>query len=198
MAILKEEGNEYEIQIVNAVTGQSFKEYVKLGNQENCTDREATRYITAHPGIMFKIQITLKAGFCFKPFDAVEANLYFRGQSTYCSLAVLSDPNPDHARTKQDLRMEISCVNMSNYGKNIIGAPFVFKELKIDEKLSDQTDVIGVNPVDLGSFFVTLSRRRIAPTPNNCLLQDATTALWSAEKVDKSSFKEQGITTSIG
>lgn len=91
MAILKESVNEYEAQIVNAVTGQSFKEYVKLGDREKPDDREAERYITAYPGIMFKIQITLKTGFCFKPFDAVEANLYFKGQSTYCGLAVLND-----------------------------------------------------------------------------------------------------------
>ncbi|TGO55190.1 hypothetical protein BCON_0095g00040 [Botryotinia convoluta] len=172
MAILTEGGNEYEVQIANAVTGQSFKEYVMLGDQEKCTDREA------------------KHCFCFKPFDAVEANIYFKGQSTYCGLAVLSGPNPDHARTKQDLRMEIGCVNMSNYGKNIIGAPFVFKELKIDKNLSGQTDIIDVNPIDLGSFFVILNRRRITATPNDYLSRDTTTASWNAEKVDKSSFKE--------
>ncbi|TGO39994.1 hypothetical protein BHYA_0044g00360 [Botrytis hyacinthi] len=177
MAILTEDGNEYEVQIVNAVTGQSFQEYAMLGDQEKFTGRECKRYITAYPGIMFNIQITLKTDFCFKQFDAVEANLYFQGQTTYYGLAVLSDPNPDHTRTKQDLRMEIGCVNMSNYG---------------------QTDVIGVNPVDLGSFFVTLDRRRIAPSPNNYHSKDATTAFWNAEKVDKSSFKEQGIMNSIG
>ncbi|KAF7926378.1 uncharacterized protein EAE98_006673 [Botrytis deweyae] len=198
MAILTEGGNEYEVQIVNAVTGQSFEEYIMLGDQKIHGDGETERYITAYPGIMFKIQITLKAGFCFQQFDAVEANLYFKGQSTYCGLAVLNDPNPDHARTKQDLRMEIGCVNMSNYGENVIGAPFVFKELKIDETLSGQTDIIGVNPIDLGSFFVRLNRRRISPIPNNYLSKNTTTALWNAEKVDKSSFKEQGITNSIG
>ncbi|KAM0127075.1 hypothetical protein ACHAP3_008969 [Botrytis cinerea] len=198
MAILKESGNEYEVQIVNAVTGQSFKEYVKLGDREKPEDREAERYITSYPGIMFKIQITLKTGFCFKPFDAVEANLYFKGQSTYCGLAILNDPYPDHKCTKKDLRMEIACVNMSNYGKNLIGAPFVFKELQIDEKLSGQTDVVGVNPVDLGSFYVRLNRRKIAAMPNNYLSRDTTTALWNAEKVDKMSFKKHGITNSIG
>ncbi|CCD56055.1 hypothetical protein BofuT4_P151870.1 [Botrytis cinerea T4] len=198
MAILKESGNEYEVQIVNAVTGQSFKEYVKLGDREKPEDREAERYITSYPGIMFKIQITLKTGFCFKPFDAVEANLYFKGQSSYCSLAVLNDPYPDHKCTKKDLRMEIACVNMSNYGKNLIGAPLVFKELQIDEKLSGQTDVVGVNPVDLGSFYVRLNRRKIAAMPNNYLSRDTATALWNAEKVDKMSFKKHGITNSIG
>ncbi|KAF7944476.1 hypothetical protein EAE96_010867 [Botrytis aclada] len=199
MAILAEDGNEYEVKIVNAVTGQSFEEYVMLGDREKHSEREVERYITAYPGIMFKIQIILKTGFRFKPFDAVEANLYFKGQSTYCGLAVLSDPHPGHdARTKQDLRMEIACVNMSNYGKNIIGAPFVFKELKIDEKLSGQTDIIGVNPIDLGSFYITLNRRRIAAMPNNYLSRGTTTALWNAEKVDKSSFKERGITNSVG
>ncbi|KAM0154569.1 hypothetical protein ACHAPG_006419 [Botrytis cinerea] len=198
MAILKESGNEYDVQIVNAVTGQSFKEYVKLGDREKPEDREAERYITSYPGIMFKIQITLKTGFCFKPFDAVEANLYFKGQSTYCSLAVLNDPYPDHKCTKKDLRMEIACVNMSNYGKNLIGAPFVFKELQIDEKLSGQTDVVGVNPVDLGSFYVRLNRRKIAAMPNNYLSRDTATALRNAEKVDKMSFKKHGITNSIG
>ncbi|KAF5871093.1 uncharacterized protein Bfra_007606 [Botrytis fragariae] len=198
MAILTEDGNEYEVQIVNAVTGQSFKEYVKLGDQKIHGDREAERYITAHPGIMFKIQITLKTGFCFKPFDAVEANLYFKGQSTYYGLAVVNDPNPGRACSKQDPRMEIACVNMSNYGKNVIGAPFVFKKFKIDERLSGQTDIIGVNSVDLGSFHVTLNRRRIAATPNNYLSRDTTTALWNAEKVDTSSFEEQRITNSIG
>ncbi|EMR80962.1 hypothetical protein BcDW1_10413 [Botrytis cinerea BcDW1] len=198
MAILKESGNEYEVQIVNAVTGQSFKEYVKLGDREKPEDREAERYITSYPGIMFKIQITLKTGFCFKPFDAVEANLYFKGQSSDCSLAVLNDPYPDHKCTKKDLRMEIACVNMSNYGKNLIGAPLVFKELQIDEKLSGQTDVVGVNPVDLGSFYVRLNRRKIAAMPNNYLSRDTATALWNAEKVDKMSFKKHGITNSIG
>ncbi|KAK6595427.1 hypothetical protein H4I96_09746 [Botrytis cinerea] len=198
MAILKESGNEYEVQIVNAVTGQSFKEYVKLGDREKPEDREAERYITSYPGIMFKIQITLKTGFCFKPFDAVEANLYFKGQSSYCSLAVLNDPYPDHKCTKKDLRMEIACVNMSNYGKNLIGAPLVFKELQIDEKLSGQTDVVGVNPVDLGSFYVRLNRRKIAAMPNNYLSRDTATALWNVEKVDKMSFKKHGITNSIG
>ncbi|KAJ8068384.1 hypothetical protein OCU04_003944 [Sclerotinia nivalis] len=55
----------------------------------------------------------------------------------------------------------MDCVHLAEYGESIVGAPFVFSSLDVDEDLSNETDVIGVNPSDIGHFSVQIYRRKM-------------------------------------
>ncbi|KAF7889229.1 hypothetical protein EAF00_009529 [Botryotinia globosa] len=136
MAILTEEGNEYEVKIIDCATNQPFKEYVKLGDRESHGDSKCEPCIVARPGAKFKIEVTLMSGFCFEPFEQVQAHLCLEINGI-----------------KKHYKTFIECVNMARYGEDIVGAPFIFSSLDVDEDLLNETDVIGVDPADIGHFL---------------------------------------------
>ncbi|KAI9649996.1 hypothetical protein NHQ30_000009 [Ciborinia camelliae] len=199
MAILTEEGNEYEVRIINTATKEAFREFVKLGDRENRGDPECERYIVAQPGTAFKIEITLKAGFCFKPYNDVIALIVFGGQGICCAGKCFVDENPECALTEQDYKAQIDCVNVVGYSKDIIGAPFVFRSLDVDEDLSNQSDVIGVNPEDIGHFRIVVLRRKANLKEIKQPIENLNTnaELWDATKVDQLNFKKRGITNAV-
>lgn len=199
MAILTEEGNEYEVRIVDAQTHAPFKEYIKLGDREKLGDVECERYIVAKPGAGFKIEITLKKGFCFAPFDQVEAQLLFPGQSTWCSSVVIENKDSQSRSARDPHTVYIDCVNHVIYGRKRVGAPFVFRALKADESLSNETDVMGLDPSDLGSFKLMICRRVIdTASYRKAKGQNVHSATWIAEKIDQLNFKKHGIMNTVG
>ncbi|QSZ37870.1 hypothetical protein DSL72_008970 [Monilinia vaccinii-corymbosi] len=199
MAALTENNNEHEVEIIATATGEEFKEYVKLGGRESRGDTSCERYIVARPGAQFEVQIALLAGFCFKHFDEVEAHLYFgKENSDYCTGHLFTGKGRGFHHAKKDYKAVINCVNMEQYGEDIVGAPFVFSSLDVDEDLSNETDVTGVNPADIGHFSVEIYRLKMARQKENLDLTKRSTDIWDAKKIDQLNYKKHGITSSIG
>ena len=71
MAILTEEGNEYEVRIKRVPQGTYFKEYVKIGDREQAESTRCERYIVAEPGQRYEIEVTIKKGFEWGEFEKV-------------------------------------------------------------------------------------------------------------------------------
>jgi hypothetical protein len=68
-----------------------------------------------------------------------------------------------------------------------------------DNKLENEADVLGVNPLSLGSFFVEIFRRRVTNQLEQPLFSDATQqGIIKAQKIDQQSSKKHGITFTIG
>ncbi|TGO09249.1 hypothetical protein BTUL_0174g00320 [Botrytis tulipae] len=200
MAILTEEGNEYEVKIIDCATNQPFKEYVKLGDRESHGDSKCERYIVARPGAKFKIEVTLMSGFCFEPFEQVQAHLCLGNSNDMCAAYIFNEDKLEINGINKGYKRFIECVNMARYGEDIVGAPFIFSSLDVDEDLSNETDIIGVDPADIGHFFVTVYRRTVGKekvkTSTNPSIKPST-HLWQAKKVDQLNFKKHGVTSSI-
>ncbi|THV51409.1 hypothetical protein BGAL_0112g00310 [Botrytis galanthina] len=186
MGILTEEGNEYEVKIIDCATNQPFKEYVKLGDRESHGDSKCERYIVARPGAKFKIEVTLMSGFCFEPFQEVQAHFRLGNSNDMCAAYMFNKDKPEINDIKKDCKRFIECVNMARYGEDIVGAPFVFSSLDVDEDLSNETDIIGVDPADIGHFSVTVYRRTMEKEKIKTSREPSTkpsTDLWNAKKI---------------
>ncbi|KAF7935422.1 uncharacterized protein EAE97_008329 [Botrytis byssoidea] len=196
MAILTEEGNEYEVKIIDCATNQPFKEYVKLGDLESHGDSKCERYIVARPGAKFKIEVTLMSGFCFEPFQQVQAHLCLGSSGDRRAAYIFRKDKPEINGISKGYKGFIECVNMARYGEDIVGAPFIFSSLDVDEDLSNETDVIGLDPADIGHFSVGLYRRTMEKEKIKTSTRNSTkpsTHLWHAKKVDQLNFKKYGV-----
>ncbi|TEY54236.1 hypothetical protein BOTCAL_0240g00040 [Botryotinia calthae] len=78
------------------------------------------------------------------------------------------------------------------YGEDIVGAPFVFSSLDVDEDLSNETDILGVDPADIGHFSVAVYRRTVE-NGTITISKKPSTSVWDAKKVDQLNFKKHGL-----
>ncbi|TGO17794.1 hypothetical protein BPAE_0408g00020 [Botrytis paeoniae] len=81
------------------------------------------------------------------------------------------------------------------YGEDIVGAPFIFSSLDVDEDLSNETDIVGLNPADIGNFSVTVYRRTVEKEAIKISTKPPT-HLRDAKKVDQLNFKKHVVTSS--
>ncbi|TGO57024.1 hypothetical protein BOTNAR_0210g00120 [Botryotinia narcissicola] len=185
MAILTEEGNEYEVKIIDCATHQPFKEYVKLGDREIHGDSKCERYIVARPGAKFKIEVTLMSRFCFELFEQVQAHLCLGSAGDMCAAYIFEKDKPEINGISKGYKAFIECVNMARYGEGIVGAPFIFSSLDVDEDLSNETDVIGVDLADVGHFSVAVHRRTVERETiktSTIISTKPSTHVWHAKK----------------
>ncbi|KAE9374197.1 hypothetical protein N431DRAFT_556570 [Stipitochalara longipes BDJ] len=177
MAILSEQGNEYEVRIVRRPQNTYFDEHVKIGDRERPDAVECDRNIVAEPEQRYGIEVTLKSGFRWGEFDEVWVGLIFAG-SALASCHVF-ERQPGQFGMKKDwkctLERQVSKIAIAN------------------EYFSDEVDIQGVNPRDLTSFEVGVVRRKDNDPEYSTSNQSTPSDIWQAKKVDSESFKKHGI-----
>ncbi|KAE8450143.1 hypothetical protein EG329_006924 [Mollisiaceae sp. DMI_Dod_QoI] len=196
MAVLTDKGNNYHVRVQRVPQGTYFKEYVKIGDPEGPNDKERDRYIVAEREQKYRIEVNLGKGFRWGEYNEVHCHLKFAGY-VVASKALFRDKQGQELKEKE-VTMYLECV-MTGSNENIIGAPFTFRGLGVDENLKDETNIFELRLQDLGAIRVIISRckklglkKAVKPsfaTPQN---------LWEVDKVDPQSYKKHGITCTIG
>jgi hypothetical protein len=102
-----------------------------LGDREKPDALEIGRYIVAEPGTIYTIEITLKEGFKFDPYDHVTAELWIPGEKDApLSFKVIHDPTPNKYRTREDLYDSLRTVTNKGTSRNFSAVRSVFVVLQ--------------------------------------------------------------------
>jgi hypothetical protein len=135
MAILSEEGNEYEVHVVAACSGTAFEEYVKLGDREKLGAKRCDRYIVAKPGVSYIVKVMVKKGFNWGTYSQLTANLSFAGYDYKVAGWNLGRGAFKDDVTTEDIVMRLDCVNQPIHRLDAVGAPFTFASLIVGKFL---------------------------------------------------------------
>ncbi|KAF7889231.1 hypothetical protein EAF00_009531 [Botryotinia globosa] len=158
MAILKTELGEIEVRIKRYPEDTYHDEYIKVEGKEKSTDIDRERYIVAEPDTTFYIEVILEEGFKIGKYSSIDAFVHLPDRDkSISSIALLwrhveeSNRNAkiDHIQKMQYADVEID-------GQKMLDARFAFKKIEIDERLSEETDLMGIKPDHLMSFAVKL------------------------------------------
>lgn len=131
MAILTEEGNEYEVRIKRTHNNTYFKEYVKSGDREDQDATSIDRYIVGESGTKYSVEVTLKEGFKFAPYEEVYAAMFISGVGRSLCDEEINDPAPKYKYTDEDIHLNLAVVSNQSYYPSLFGRPFVFRSLDI-------------------------------------------------------------------
>jgi hypothetical protein len=204
MAILSQQINEVEVRIRRHPQNTYFDEYVKVGDREKTDATLCNRYIIPEPGQMYTIEVTLKRGYNFGNAGHVSASLCLPGVENPISTLQIRPPNDYKNFTKEDLKFHLSYVERVRVdGRSVSGARLVFCEVSIgisvgfnprictnpalDENLQNETNVMGVDPKDLGSLRIEVKKEKydlVTMTPAehaNMIKQDSKEVCCSCE-----------------
>ncbi|TGO09251.1 hypothetical protein BTUL_0174g00340 [Botrytis tulipae] len=158
MAILKTELGEVEVRIKRYPDDTYYDEYIKVEGKEKSTDIERERYIVAEPDTTFYIEVTLKEGFKIGKYSSIDARVCVADTNgSISSITLLSrhtEGSKRKAKTDHIQNMQYADVEID--GQKMLGARFAFKKIEIDEKLSKETDIMGIKPDHLMTFTVKL------------------------------------------
>ncbi|KAF7932187.1 hypothetical protein BELL_0358g00100 [Botrytis elliptica] len=155
MAILNTSQGEVEVRIKRYPDDTYYDEYIKVERKERGTDTKRERYIVAEPDTTYYIEVTLKAGFDFGDNDVMGANLHFSGRDKRIS-GISFWEHKYTRKLKEDIVRNIQYAYEEVVGEKVLGARFFFRQIEIDEDLSDETDVLGIHPDSLVTFSVRL------------------------------------------
>ncbi|KAH8750395.1 hypothetical protein BGZ57DRAFT_959212 [Hyaloscypha finlandica] len=213
MAILSLGPNTVKVCIRRHPQNTYFNEYVKIGDQEKTDATSCNRYIIPEPGQMYTIEVTLKRGYNFGNAGSVSASLCLPGVAKPISALQIRPPNDYKNFIKEDLKVHLTYIKRVRVdGRSISGARLVFGEVSIDEDLQNETNVMGVDPKDLGSLRIEVKKEKfdlVPMTPGEhakMIKQDSkeinnldrSQTLWDVEKIDQENFKKHGITATVG
>jgi hypothetical protein len=129
MAILAEDGNQYEVRIKRIPHNTYFEEHVKVGDREKPDAIKCDRYIVGEPGQQYAVQITIKKGFQWNQFEEVSMGLYLPGSLDPLAWTYLGKSIAGRIGNG-DVTIDLDCINHESL-RNFIGAPFSFKNLAI-------------------------------------------------------------------
>jgi hypothetical protein len=210
-----------------------------LGEREKTAATTCKRYIVGEDGVKYTIEVTLKKGFRFGEFDLVRAQLKVPGKIDSVCQKDIRKPADYKDGIKEKIKTELEYADVTVRGLKLWGARFAFRSLAlgtlfvqsisaytndiVDEKLVNETDLMGIDPESLGFFEITLRKlmwenRRLTdgkyktkvaaandafkvPPPLNSSLVVGNRKeqhLWDAQKVDEDRFKKDGIVFAIG
>ena len=131
---------------------------------------------------MYTIEVTLKRGYNFGNAGHVSASLCLPGVEKPISTLQIRPPNDYKNFTKEDLKFHLSYVERVRVdGRSVSGARLVFCEVSIgisvafnprictnpalDENLQNETNVMGVDPKDLGSLRIEVKKEKYDLVP---------------------------------
>ncbi|THV51411.1 hypothetical protein BGAL_0112g00330 [Botrytis galanthina] len=158
MAILKTELGEVEVRIKRYSDDTYYDEYIKVESKEKSTDIKRERYIVAEPDTTFYIEVILKEGFKMSKYSSIDAHVYVADTEENISSITLLSRHVDGSKRKAkiDHIKKIQYADLEIDGQKILGARFAFKKIEIDERLSKETDIMGIKPDHLMTFTVRL------------------------------------------
>lgn len=182
MAILSLGLNKVEVCIRRHPQNTYFDEYVKVGDREKTDATSCSRYIIPEPGQMYTIEVTLKRGYNFGNAGSVRASLCLPGVAKPISALQIRPPNDYENFIKEDLKVRLTYVKrVRGDGGSISGARLVWGEVSIgisvafnprictntalDEDLQNETNVMGVDPKDLGSLRIVVKKEKYDLVP---------------------------------
>jgi len=182
MAILSLGPNTVKVCIRRHPQNTYFNEYVKIGDQEKTDATSCNRYIIPEPGQMYTIEVTLKRGYNFGNAGSVSASLCLPGVAKPISALQIRPPNDYKNFIKEDLKVHLTYIKRVRVdGRSISGARLVFGEVSIgisvafnpriwsnlalDEDLQNETNVMGVDPKDLGSLRIEVKKEKFDLVP---------------------------------
>ncbi|PVH79766.1 hypothetical protein DL98DRAFT_655165 [Cadophora sp. DSE1049] len=197
MAILSEDGNEYEVRVVRVPQDTRFKEFIKVGECDNHSTKACERYIIAEPGQTYAAEVVIRRGFHWDEYDQIEIELAFADAVQPISGRYISKGEFD---TPDDYTIYLDCVNFEELGRTV-DAPFTFRKVAVDERLHHETNIIGVDPHSLSSFTVSICRDyTIFWNGSSPRSKDYRGLLetFRAASVDQQSFKKHGIMYGTG
>ena len=237
MAILKCGNEEYEVRIKRYPEKTYFDEYIKTGEREKTAATTCKRYIVGEGGVKYTIEVTLKKGFMFGEFHSVQAQLKVPGKTSPVSHKNIRRPADYKDGIKEKITTELEYADVTVRGLKFLGARFAFRSLAlgtlfvqsisaytndiVDEKLVNETDLMGIDPESLGFFKIKLHKLRwenrrltdgeyktkvaaandaskVPPSLNSSLVVgNRKQHPWDAQKVDEDSFKKDGIVYAI-
>jgi hypothetical protein len=238
MAILKGGNEEYEVRIKRYPEKTYFDEYIKTGEREKTAATKCKRYIVGEDGVKYTIEVTLKKGFMFGEFHSVQAKLKVPGKTDSVCHKNIRRPADYKDGIKEKITTELEYADVTVRGLKLMGARFAFRSLAlgtlfvqsisaytndiVDEKLVNETDLMGIDPESLGFFKITLYKLRwenrrltdgeyktkvaaandaskVPPPLNSSLVVGNRKEQhpWDAQKVDEDSFKKDGIVYAI-
>ncbi|EPE29873.1 hypothetical protein GLAREA_01033 [Glarea lozoyensis ATCC 20868] len=183
MAILSgraDGSNEVEVRVKRWPEDTYFEEYIKTGDREKATATACERYIVPEPGKQYIIEVVLKAGYDFN-CQEVRIELFFPGIEKEVSKLRIFYPGPCVGVSPDRKYTLIGTNKFEVDGRISSGARFVFNAVSIDEKLDDESDLLGIIPKSLASFQLQQITHANGP--------------WNAKLVDKESYKKHGITS---
>ncbi|KAH8755874.1 hypothetical protein F5882DRAFT_482007 [Hyaloscypha sp. PMI_1271] len=223
MAILKGGNDEYKVRIKRYPEKTYFDEYIKTGEREKTAATTCKRYIVGEDGVKYTIEVTLKKGFMFGEFHCVQAQLNVPGKIDSVCRKIILRPADYKDGIKEKITTELESADVTVRGLKLLGARFAFRSLALDEKLVNETDLMGIDPESLGFFEIALFKIRwenrrltdeeyktkvaaandaskVPPPLNSSLVvgHRKEQHLWDAQKVDEDSFKKDGIVYAIG
>ncbi|QSZ37810.1 hypothetical protein DSL72_008910 [Monilinia vaccinii-corymbosi] len=155
MAILKTRQGEVEVRIRRHPDNTYYDEYIKVQRKEIDSDDSRERYIISEPGTTYYVEVTLKEDFNFDEYDVVQANLYFRGLEESVSMTSFGKSSIS-ATVRKDRSQSIQYADVEVDGQKMLGARFAFKNIEVDESLSNETDIMDVHPDNLLTFSIKL------------------------------------------
>jgi hypothetical protein len=131
MAILSEDGNEYEVRIKRIPQDTYFKEHVKVGDREKPDAVECDRYIVGEQGQKYAVEITIKEGFHWDGYDQVGMGLFLPGDVNPIAWdCVRYSERKKLGIGKVDVNVDLDCINYESRSE-FHGAPFSFQNLAI-------------------------------------------------------------------
>ncbi|KAF7944478.1 hypothetical protein EAE96_010869 [Botrytis aclada] len=158
MAILNTSQGEVEVRIKRYPEDTYYDEHIKVEGKERKTDTERERYIIAEPGTTYYMEIILKKGFKIGKYSTIDARVYLPDREEHMSSIILLSKHFDGSKEKAetDLIRKMQYVDVEIDGQKMLGARFAFKKIEIDEGLSKETDIMGIEPNHIMTFIVKL------------------------------------------
>jgi hypothetical protein len=125
--------NQYEVRIKRYPEGTYFEEHVKTKHREWDWDDDRERYIIGESGALFTIEVTLRKGFYFGKYDAVQALLFLPGRhDSVCHINMYKPSDlKRRQRTTSDIIDELRYADVEIDGLKVLGARFTFRDLVI-------------------------------------------------------------------
>ncbi|MCJ1399946.1 hypothetical protein MMC11_003149 [Xylographa trunciseda] len=140
MAILEH----VEVKIISSSTEQQLKEYDDPDPEAVAVEGKIQKYIEAESGQEFKIEVTLKKGFCFHGADGIKIGVDIDGDTFSYIVVIVSN-----IRIKRD--------------KNWFLMNFAFGEVTVDEDLHLDSAALLEELQNLGSIHITVCRATKTP-----------------------------------
>jgi hypothetical protein len=127
-------------------------------------------------GVRYTIEVTLKKGFMFEEFHFVQTQLKVPGKIDSVCHKNIHRPADYKDGIREKITTELEYADVTVRGLKLWGARFAFRSLAlgtlfvqsisaytndvVDEKLVNETDLMGINPKSLGFFEIRLRKFR--------------------------------------
>ncbi|KAF7865785.1 hypothetical protein EAF04_005950 [Stromatinia cepivora] len=156
MLILNTKQDDVEVPIKRYPDDTYHDEYIKVEDKEDHSDKKRERYIVAEPGTTYYIEFGLKKGYDFGEYSLIKARLFFPGRDQAISRFKFGAKPENRPKLKTDLIEKIQYADVEVDGQKMLGARFAFRNIEIDETLSNETDIMGIHPDNLATFTIKL------------------------------------------